>query len=157
MKFPRLPVRRVESPARRRPATRCASGPTGWRSRPPARSATARRSTRRPKRRSRLPKTVVEQGEIVFRARGDNMRDQGIEDGDLLVVEIRPRGRASTGELVIGRIGKHRLRRPLVAEARPESAALERPVRSHGRPLRALAAGGGGDQSDRADVTVKPR
>jgi SOS-response transcriptional repressor LexA len=34
------------------------------------------------------------------------MRDQGIEDGDLLVVELRPRGRASTGELVIGKIGR---------------------------------------------------
>ena len=53
-----------------------------------------------------LPKSVVEPGEIVFRARRDNMRDQGIEDGDLLVVEIRPPGRASTGELVIGRIGR---------------------------------------------------
>ncbi len=53
-----------------------------------------------------LPKSVVEQGEIVFRARGDNMRDQGIEDGDLLIVEIRPRGRASSGELVIGKIGR---------------------------------------------------
>jgi SOS-response transcriptional repressor LexA len=53
-----------------------------------------------------LPKTVVEKEEIVFRARGDNMRDHGIEDGDLLVVELRQRGRASTGELVIGRIGR---------------------------------------------------
>jgi len=53
-----------------------------------------------------LPKSLVEQGEIVFRARGENLRDQGIEDGDLLIVELRPRGRASTGELVIGRIGQ---------------------------------------------------
>lgn len=53
-----------------------------------------------------VPRSLFDQGEIVFRARGDNMRDQGIEDGDLLVVELRPRGRASTGELVIGRIGK---------------------------------------------------
>ncbi|HEX8619155.1 MAG TPA: helix-turn-helix domain-containing protein [Thermoanaerobaculia bacterium] len=54
-----------------------------------------------------LPKAIVEKGEIVFRARGGDMRDQGIEDGDLLVVELRPRGRASTGELVIGKIGRH--------------------------------------------------
>ena len=53
-----------------------------------------------------LPKSLVEQGEIVFRARGDALRDQGIEDGDLLIVELRPRGRASTGELVIGKIGR---------------------------------------------------
>jgi transcriptional regulator with XRE-family HTH domain len=53
-----------------------------------------------------LPNSIVEDGEIVFRARGDSMRDQGIENGDLLVVELRPRGRASTGELVIGKIGR---------------------------------------------------
>lgn len=54
-----------------------------------------------------VPKSLIEEGEIVFRARGDSMHDQGISDGDLLVVELRPRGRAATGELVIGRIGKH--------------------------------------------------
>lgn len=53
-----------------------------------------------------VPRNLVDNEEIVFRARGDNMRDQGIENGDLLVVELRPRGRASTGELVVGRIGK---------------------------------------------------
>ena len=53
-----------------------------------------------------LPKSLVEEAEIVFRARGDAMRDHNIEDGDLLVVELRPRGRAATGELVIGKIGQ---------------------------------------------------
>jgi transcriptional regulator with XRE-family HTH domain len=53
-----------------------------------------------------LPKALVDPSEIVFRARGEAMRDQGIEDGDLLVVENRPRGRAATGELVIGKIGR---------------------------------------------------
>jgi transcriptional regulator with XRE-family HTH domain len=53
-----------------------------------------------------LPKSLVEEDEIVFRARGDGMRDHNIEDGDLLVVELRPRGRAATGELVIGKIGQ---------------------------------------------------
>jgi transcriptional regulator with XRE-family HTH domain len=53
-----------------------------------------------------LPKSLVEEDEIVFRARGDAMRDHNIEDGDLLVVERRPRGRAATGELVIGKIGQ---------------------------------------------------
>ena len=53
-----------------------------------------------------MPRNLVEESEIVFRARGDDMRDHGIEDGDLLVVEVRPRGRASTGELVIGKIGR---------------------------------------------------
>jgi transcriptional regulator with XRE-family HTH domain len=52
-----------------------------------------------------LPNSVVEKGEVVFRARGDKMSEQGIEDGDLLVVELRPTGRAATGELVIGKVG----------------------------------------------------
>ncbi len=52
-----------------------------------------------------LPPSIVEKGEVVFRARGEKMRDQGIEDGDLLVVELRQTGRASTGELVIGKVG----------------------------------------------------
>jgi transcriptional regulator with XRE-family HTH domain len=55
--------------------------------------------------RAPLPLSVVEKGEVVFRARGDMMRDQGIEDGDLLIVELRQTGRASTGELVIGKVG----------------------------------------------------
>jgi len=53
-----------------------------------------------------IPQSLLEDGEIIFRARGDGLRDQGIEDGDLLVVELRARGRAANGELVIGRIGK---------------------------------------------------
>ena len=52
-----------------------------------------------------VPKSLVEEGEIVFRARGKDLSDQGIEDGDLLVVQLRQRGRAATGELVIGKIG----------------------------------------------------
>jgi transcriptional regulator with XRE-family HTH domain len=54
-----------------------------------------------------VPKSLIDDGEIVFRARGDGMYDHGISDGDLLVVELRPRGRAANGELVIGRIGAH--------------------------------------------------
>lgn len=53
-----------------------------------------------------LPRNLVDDGEIVFRFRGNGLGDQGIEDGDLLVVENRPRGRAANGELVVGRIGK---------------------------------------------------
>ena len=105
MKFPRLPVRRVESP---RAATNDA-----LRERPDWVEIETSGEIRHgeavdenAKEKLSLPKTVVEQGEIVFRARGDSLRDQGIEDGDLLVVENRPRGRASSGELVIGRIGR---------------------------------------------------
>lgn len=59
------------------------------------------------KERVAVPKSLIDDGEIVFRARGDSMYDHGISDGDLLVVELRPRGRAANGELVIGRIGSH--------------------------------------------------
>jgi HTH-type transcriptional regulator/antitoxin HipB len=55
---------------------------------------------------SPLPSSVVGKGEVVFRARGEKMRDQGIEDGDLLVVELRQTGRAASGELVIGKVGE---------------------------------------------------
>lgn len=105
MRFPRLPVRRLESP-------RGATGDS-LRERPDWAEIETAGEIRhgeaideKAKEKVQLPKTIIEQGEIVFRARGDNMRDQGIEDGDLLVVENRPRGRASTGELVIGRIGR---------------------------------------------------
>jgi transcriptional regulator with XRE-family HTH domain len=58
------------------------------------------------KDRVQLPHSLVGDGEIVLRARGEGMRDHGIEDGDLLIVEPRPRGRAASGELVIGRVGQ---------------------------------------------------
>lgn len=105
VKFPRMPVRRVESP---RP-------PTGdmLRERPDWVEIEVAGEIRHgepidesKKEKIGLPKSLVDEGEIVFRARGDNLRDQGIEDGDLLIVELRPRGRASTGELVIGKIGR---------------------------------------------------
>ena len=57
------------------------------------------------KERVSVPQSLVDEGEILFRARGDSMRAHGIDDGDLLVAELRPRGRAANGELVIGRIG----------------------------------------------------
>jgi transcriptional regulator with XRE-family HTH domain len=54
-----------------------------------------------------LPTSLVEKGELVFRARGEGLREQGIEEGDLLVAELRPRGRASTGEIVLGKVGRN--------------------------------------------------
>jgi len=53
-----------------------------------------------------LPAEAIEKGEIVFRAAGDEMKKVGIRDGDLLVAENRPRGRANTAELVIAKVGK---------------------------------------------------
>jgi transcriptional regulator with XRE-family HTH domain len=106
LKFPRLPVRRVDGP-------RVSAGIAVLRERPDWVEVETAGEIRhgeaideKTKEKIPMPKSIVEKGEIVFRARGENMRDQGIEDGDLLVVEIRPRGRAATGELVIGKIGR---------------------------------------------------
>jgi HTH-type transcriptional regulator/antitoxin HipB len=105
MAFPRMPIRHVELPAhatpdllRERPDLFEIETSGEIRQGLPVNEATREKVT--------LPRTLVEDGEIVFRFRGDGLADQGIADGDLLVVENRPRGRASNGELVIGRIGK---------------------------------------------------
>jgi transcriptional regulator with XRE-family HTH domain len=104
--FPRMPVRRMDGPR--------SVSPDMVRERPDWHEVETSGEIRHgspidetQKERVAIPKSLVDSGEIVFRARGDNMRDQGIEDGDLLIVELRPRGRAATGELVIGRIGRH--------------------------------------------------
>jgi|GEM_PF-337361 len=52
-----------------------------------------------------LPASVLEIGELVFRVRGDEARNVGIEDGDLLIVQPRQKGRAASAELVVGRVG----------------------------------------------------
>ncbi|MCU1245885.1 MAG: hypothetical protein JWN02_1795 [Acidobacteria bacterium] len=52
-----------------------------------------------------LPASVIELGELVFRVRGQEARNVGIEDGDLLIVQLRQKGRAANAELVVGRIG----------------------------------------------------
>src|SRR5258706_330212 len=48
---------------------------------------------------------VLELNEIDLGARGDPPHPIDIEDGDLLVTENRPKGRAASGELVIAKIG----------------------------------------------------
>src|ERR1051326_6327013 len=53
-----------------------------------------------------LPAPLIDKGEIVFRARGEELRGVGIDDGDLLVIELRTKGRAATGELVLGKVGE---------------------------------------------------
>src|SRR5438067_8664032 len=53
-----------------------------------------------------IPSPLIDKGEIIFSARGDELRDVGIEDGDLLVIELRTKGRAATGELVLGKVGE---------------------------------------------------
>jgi transcriptional regulator with XRE-family HTH domain len=53
-----------------------------------------------------LPSSWIAAGEKVFRARGDLLQAVGIDDGDLLIVELRPTGRAASGELVIVKAGE---------------------------------------------------
>jgi transcriptional regulator with XRE-family HTH domain/SOS-response transcriptional repressor LexA len=53
-----------------------------------------------------IPATLIEAEERLFRVRGDELRDvHGIEDGDLLIVELRTTGRAANAELVIAKVG----------------------------------------------------
>ena len=52
-----------------------------------------------------LPSPLIEKGEIVLRVRGEQLREQGMLEGDLLVVQLRQKGRAASGELAIGKIG----------------------------------------------------
>jgi transcriptional regulator with XRE-family HTH domain len=77
-----------------------------------------------------IPSTMIENGELLFRVRGDELREQhGILDGDLLVIELRTSGRASNAELVIAKVGdavyigrwwsKHG-RKALMSDARAE-------------------------------------
>lgn len=105
MQFPKMPVRHIELPA--------ASMVDVLRERPDWHEVKTAGVIRQgepidesAKETIVLPRNLVEEGEIVFRGRGEGMREQNVEDGDLLVVELRPRGRASNGELVIGKIGR---------------------------------------------------
>src|SRR5205085_10349945 len=52
-----------------------------------------------------LPAWLIEKGERVFRVRGATLSHEGIEEGDLLICQLRPKGRAASGELVIGKVG----------------------------------------------------
>lgn len=104
--FPKMPVRRIDAPQ--------TSTADVLRERPDYTEVEVAAEIRHGdtidetrKERVAVPKSLVDEGEVVFRARGDAMYDHGIADGDLLVVELRPRGRAANGELVIGRIGNH--------------------------------------------------
>lgn len=103
--FPRMPIRRMEMPP--------AASVDLLRDRPDLFEVETAGELRQGqpvdeslKEKVALPRNLVEDGEIIFRFRGDGLGDQGIQDGDLLVVENRPRGRAANGELVVGRIGK---------------------------------------------------
>lgn len=107
LKFPRMTVRRLDPPPAQQNGDRLRERPE-W---PEVRTRGELRQGQ-PIDESktdlvRLPPNLLDEGEVVFRARGSELRDHGIEDGDLLIVELRPRGRASSGELVIGQIGQN--------------------------------------------------
>jgi transcriptional regulator with XRE-family HTH domain len=106
MRFPTMPIRRIEMPRTRESADVLRERPD-WaevkiagviRQGEPIDDSVPEKIA--------LPGNLLEKEEVVFRASGESLRDQGIENGDLLIVEPRPRGRAASGELVIGRIGK---------------------------------------------------
>jgi transcriptional regulator with XRE-family HTH domain len=105
MSFPRMPIRHLELPAvpgtdllRERPDLFEVETAGVLRQGQPVDESAKEKVT--------LPRNLLDNEEIVFRFRGPGADDQNIGDGDLLIVENRPRGRASNGELVLGRIGK---------------------------------------------------
>jgi transcriptional regulator with XRE-family HTH domain len=105
VKFPRLPIRRVKRSALR--GARIHDKASWLEVKTSGELQQGKPIDESKTEKVHVPKSLVEEGEIVFRARGENLRDQGIEDGDLLVVQLRQRGRAATGELVIGKIGEN--------------------------------------------------
>ncbi|HEX7190780.1 MAG TPA: helix-turn-helix domain-containing protein [Thermoanaerobaculia bacterium] len=105
IRFPRLPVRRVKRSALRGARIHDKAGWLEMKTSGELRQGQPIDESKTEK--VHVPKSIMDDGEIVFRARGQNLRDHGIEEGDLLVVQLRQRGRAATGELVIGKIGEN--------------------------------------------------
>ncbi|HEY2321480.1 MAG TPA: helix-turn-helix domain-containing protein [Thermoanaerobaculia bacterium] len=103
VRFPKLPIRRVKRSALRGVRIHDKGSWLGVKTSGELRQGQPIDESK--KETVHVPKSLVEEGEIVFRARGEDLEDQGIQDGDLLVVQLRQRGRAATGELVIGKIG----------------------------------------------------
>ncbi|MCU1347137.1 MAG: LexA repressor [Acidobacteria bacterium] len=104
--FPRLPVRTLEVRRRKATGTMLHDDAPEWlevRTSGDLRHGTPVDEAK--KEPIVVPASLVEDGELLFRVRGDDLRDHNIEDGDLLVVQLRTSGKAATGELAIGRIG----------------------------------------------------
>jgi hypothetical protein len=53
-----------------------------------------------------VPQERLDGGDLVFRVATAGLRDLGIERGDLLIVEPRPKGNAATAELVLMMLGE---------------------------------------------------
>jgi transcriptional regulator with XRE-family HTH domain len=106
VRFPKMPVRRMSARRRGAGAAWVADSPDTASVKVSAEIRQGEPVVELKGETAAIPASLIEKGEIVFRARGDRLREQGIEDGDLLVLQLRPKGRAATGELVIGKIGE---------------------------------------------------
>ena len=53
-----------------------------------------------------VPAEHIESHEYVLRVAGTALRGFGVEHGDLLIIEPRPDGSATTGELVLAKLGE---------------------------------------------------
>ncbi len=105
MRFPKMPVRRI-SGRRRGASSLVADGPDTASVKVSAELRQGETIVELKNETAAIPASMIEKGELVFRARGDKLRHENIEDGDLLIVQLRPKGRAANGELVIGKVGE---------------------------------------------------
>jgi transcriptional regulator with XRE-family HTH domain len=103
--FPRLPVRRTDVRERRAATGQIADGSELAQVLVAGEIRQGTAVTELSADKVAVPSKLIEKGEVVFRVRGEKLRDQGIEDGDLLVVQLRQHGRAATGELVVAQVG----------------------------------------------------
>jgi SOS-response transcriptional repressor LexA len=53
-----------------------------------------------------VPQEKLDAGDLVFRVATADLRELGIEQGDLLIVEPRSKGNAATAELVLAALGE---------------------------------------------------
>jgi SOS-response transcriptional repressor LexA len=53
-----------------------------------------------------VPQEKLDAGDLVFRVATADLLELGIEHGDLLIVEPRPKGNAATAELVVVMLGE---------------------------------------------------
>jgi transcriptional regulator with XRE-family HTH domain len=103
-KFPRLPVRHVPSSSTRA-ATTVHERPDWLEVKTSGELRQGKPIDESKTETVTIPSPLIEKGEIIVRARGTELHEHGIEDGDLLILQLRQKGRAATGELAIGKIG----------------------------------------------------
>jgi len=53
-----------------------------------------------------VPQEKLDAGDLIFRVATADLGELGIDHGDLLIVEPRPKGNAATGELVLVMLGE---------------------------------------------------